>query len=946
MPVFSFIPSVMASFGMLWVLLCLAALTGAIPVVYFPFNSQLPPATRISEPFSYTLSPQTFASQSRISYSLKDAPKWLSIDSSTGRLSGTPQDADVAPGQVVGIPVDIIATDDSGSTTMTATLVVTRNPAPKVQIPLSEQIRQIGEVSSPSAVVAYPASDFSFSFAKDTFSYTGDGINYYATSADNSPLPSWIKFDAGNLTFTGTTPPFESLVQPPQKFDFNLVGSDIIGFSAASLLFSIVVGAHRLTTDTPVIEINATHGSKVLYEKLADSIKLDGKPVVPTELNISTSELPSWLSVDNTTLVVEGTPPDDARSSNSTITFRDIYADTLDILLSVSVATRIFRETKLQFEVTPGKDFSFNVNPYLWTPSDIDLELSNSQDWVKIDGLTISGTVPRSALAQNTKLLVKATSKSSGQSETVAADFRILSVVATTPADPTPSASPTKSAVSGNSRKGLNSGLIALAVLLPLLFLFTMVLLIIYCRRRKQRLSISLHEQKKREISEPIPGTFVWNGSRHSRDTSDHSIVEIIKPEKNRRSRGYWNSAIARTRQSRTLSTITGSRISQSIHRTSSLWRRSRSDRSMQTPPFGSSWLSDGVYFQPQHANHPLATTYDRPDDVPFASSDFQRHQQEESYRNVLDVSIPSMEDEASSIQATPDLAYTNPWRDPSRLALDRSMPTSGGISHSDSLASIPEQPTPLGSNPTHGNRLSPAQRTRQTFNMASDPRSQNSLRSSRSGSGRGRFGRQDSQLGSWSGSVARPISRKSDSSPFFAGRSVMPSRSRYHLDSDSDSLESNKGTENWRTIPRDSLGIAYTELSQNSPYLKRTSSSLSPRPLSIIKKDSSSGPGYSREGRSANQAPLSQGMSFGSNAKSTDHWSRNSSADKGITGSRSGYAPSQASSGVLGKGKALARYSPGHESDNSDWVTEAGTVGKKGPRSRLDSSEDFRVFM
>ncbi|KAF6818463.1 polarity establishment/cellular polarization [Colletotrichum sojae] len=932
----------MASFGMLWVLPSLAALAGAVPVVYFPFNSQLPPATRISEPFSYTLSPQTFASQSRISYTLQNSPKWLSIDSSTGRLFGTPQDADVQPGEVVGIPVDIVATDDSGSATMTATLVVTRNPAPKINIPLSEQIQQLGETSSPSAVVAYPASEFSFSFAKDTFSYPGNGINYYATSANNSPLPSWIKFDAASLTFSGTTPPFESLVQPPQKFDFSLVGSDIVGFSAVSITFSIVVGAHRLTSDTPVIEINATRGTELAYEALAGSIKLDGNPVSPSELNFTTSELPDWLSVDSTTLVLRGTPPTDAQSVNTTITFRDVYQDNLDILLSIFVTTRIFRDTTLQFEITPGEDFSFDLEPYLWTPSDTELELSNSRNWIELDGLKIAGTAPDSLSSENTLFLVKATSKSTGESETVVAEYEVLPAAATPSEDPTPSASPTRSAATDAPSQGLNPGLIALAVLLPLLALFAAVLLIVCCRRRRQRES-----KKKREISEPIPGSFVWNGSRHSRETSNPSIVEIIKkPEVNRRgSRGYFNSAVARMRQS-TLSTITGSRMSQSLNRSSSLWRGSRSDRdNMPTSPsLGSSWQTEGVYFHPQHSHQASTSTYDGPGDVLSTSSGFLQGQRDDSFRSVLDVTIPAAEDEASSIQATPDLAYTSPWGEPSRLALDRSAPLLGP-SGSDSLASIPEQPTPLGSHPTHGKRFSPAQRPKKMFPLLKESRSRDSLRSSISGSGRGRFGRQDSQPGSWTGSVSRPISRKSDSSPFFGGRSVVPSRNRYNLDSDSDSQESVRGTENWQTIPRDSLGIAYAELTQSSPFLKHTSS-LSPRPLSIIKKESSGTRYGSRDSRIGKQRPLSRRTSSSSNGLSTSRWDRDSTTEQGTSANRTGYASSRASSEVLGKGKGLARYSPGPDSDLSDWVTEAGTVGKKGPRSRLDSSDDYRVFM
>ncbi|KZL84231.1 polarity establishment cellular polarization [Colletotrichum incanum] len=934
----------MTIYVMLYVFPFLAALSGAVPVVYFPFNSQLPPATRISEPFSYTLSPQTFASQSQLSYSLRNAPSWLSIDATTGRLSGTPQDGDVPPGEVVGIPVDIIASDNTGSATMTATLVVTRRPTPKLNIPLSEQIQRFGETSSPSAVVAFPASDFSFSFAKDTFSYAGDGLNYYATSANNSPLPSWIKFDAPSLTFTGKTPPFESLVQPPQKFDFSLAGSDIVGFSAVSVVFSIIVGVHRLTTDTPIIRLNATRRTEVSYTALASSIKLDGNAVAPADLDLTISELPSWLSVDNTTLEIQGTPPDDAQSSNSTLTLRDIYASTLDILLSVTITTQIFRNTSLAFEATPGEDFSFDIEPYLWMPSDIELELDSPESWVNLEGLVLSGTPPKTALPTSIKILVKATSKSSQESETATADLKLLTVPVISPTASTPSAKPTNPAVSDGSNQGLKAGYIALAILLPLLFIAVVVLLIICCRRRRQRDSV--HNNLKNKISEPIPGTFVMNGGAHSRGESEQSIVEMMKPlEANRRSRGYFNSAVQRMRQSRTLSTITGSRMSQSNNRSSYLWRGSERSLTPRSPSFTSSWLTEGVPFQPQHTQQRSTSTYDGPSDVLSDSSGFLQGQRDDSFRSVLDVTIPSMEEEPSSIQATPDLAYTSPWGEPSRLALDRSLLLPAALG-SDSLASIPEQLTPLGSNPTHGRRFSPLQRPRKTFPGLNDfAGAQSSFRSSRSGSGRGRLGRQDSKPEPHYGSFSRPISRKSDSSPFFGGRSVVPSRNRYVLDSDdSDSSQSARGTENWQKIPqRDSLGIAYDELTRSSPFLRHTPS-LSPRPLSIVKKESS-GSRYKRDSRVGKQTPLSRQSSSSSNAMA-GRWNRDSFMQQGASGSRPGYASSRASSEVLGKGKGLARYSSGHESEGSDWVTEAGTVGKRGPRSRLSSSEDFRVFM
>ncbi|GJC79464.1 hypothetical protein ColLi_02302 [Colletotrichum liriopes] len=170
-------------------------------------------------------------------------------------------------------------------------------------------------------------------------------------------------------------------------------------------------------------------------------------------------------------------------------------------------------------------------------PSDIELELDSPESWVKLEGLVLSGTPPKTALPSTIKILVKATLKSSQESETATADLNLLSAPVVSPAVPTPSAKPTNPAVSDGSKQGLKAGYIALAILLPLLFIAALILLIICCRKRRQRDSV--HDSLKNKISEPIPGTFVMNGGSHSRGESEQSIVEMMKPpEANRRSRG------------------------------------------------------------------------------------------------------------------------------------------------------------------------------------------------------------------------------------------------------------------------------------------------------------------------------------------------------------------------------------------------------------------------
>lgn len=154
----------------------------------------------------------------------------------------------MGPGTVVGVNITLIATDSTGSISDDATLVVSRGQAPSVQIPMSEQIQTFGEYSEPSSILYSPQESFEFAFASDTFADPDATVlDYYSVLLDNSPLPAWLSFDAGTLAFTGSTPPFSSLVEPPQTFFVKLIASDVVGFSATSVNFSIVVGSHTLT---------------------------------------------------------------------------------------------------------------------------------------------------------------------------------------------------------------------------------------------------------------------------------------------------------------------------------------------------------------------------------------------------------------------------------------------------------------------------------------------------------------------------------------------------------------------------------------------------------------------------------------------------------------------------------------------------------------------------
>lgn len=495
--------AIMASPMILVMSLQLVSLASCEPTVNFPLNSQLPPIARVDEPFSYTFSPYTFNSTSKaaLSYSLGDAPKWLSIDGEDGRLYGTPTDKSIPSGDVIGQIVEIIADDGIGSTTMNSTLVISRNTGPSIKTPLADQIEGFGDYSAPSSLLFYPSKSFTFSFDSETFNYEPDIINFYASSNDSSPLPSWLQFTSHSLTFSGKTPPIESLIQPPQTFDFKLIASDIVGFSAVSIPFSIIVGSHKLSSNNPVITLNATRGKKLSYDGLSDGIKLDDKTAKPGQVNATAEDIPSWLSLNNETWRIEGTPREKGdHSTNFTINFRDKYSDSLTVQVTVNVATTLFRSTLDDMNIRAGERVNLDLEPYFWDPSDVNVNMtiSPTKDWLEIDGLNITGKVPTSALGK-LKISLTASSKSSSLKETQTFNAKILAATTTsaTRTSTSPSTTTTGSVEStpptlgegSDSSDGVSLKAILLATLLPILILGLTLMLIICCiiRRRRAR---------------------------------------------------------------------------------------------------------------------------------------------------------------------------------------------------------------------------------------------------------------------------------------------------------------------------------------------------------------------------------------------------------------------------------------------------------------------------
>jgi hypothetical protein len=120
-------------------------------------------------------------------------PSWLSFNSATQTFSGTP------PQDFAGnVSLTVTASDGSASVSDTFVLTVSAvNDAPVVSAAIADQ------------AIAENAA-WSYQVASGAFSDTdGDTLSYSATLGDGTSLPSWLSFNAGTRTFSGT---------PPQSF--------------------------------------------------------------------------------------------------------------------------------------------------------------------------------------------------------------------------------------------------------------------------------------------------------------------------------------------------------------------------------------------------------------------------------------------------------------------------------------------------------------------------------------------------------------------------------------------------------------------------------------------------------------------------------------------------------------------------------------------------------
>ena len=496
----------------------LADFTSASPGIAFPINSQVPPVARIARQFQFTFSTSTFSSASpSIQYVLVGSPQWLHLDDASRTFSGTPSTGDMGSANF-----NLVATDDTGTTSMPVTFIVSSQQGPGLGLSVTEQLPSFGTFSSPDSLVLHPSSPLAISFRPDTFTSTDDSTLYYAICANNTPLPSWIQFDPRGLSFTGSTPSFSSEYELPQEFGIHLIASDVAGFSAVAAFFSIVVESHELTFANNTLYIQVSAGMTVNFSGIQSSLRLDGQSIKAADIKSVTASTPPWLSLDDTALTITGTAPRGVISQSFLVTVEDVYGDNANttIFISVGNTTRLMYAAIPPLYATLGTQFSFQCNRALFAQdSTIHLDLGNTSSWLKFDetSLRLSGLVPIDLEPQTYGLNLTV-------SQGIVSDFQIVTLSIgresgttttsrTTLFQPTPSSTrvnghgpTTQVSPDTTSDAESNRQRIAAAVVLPIVIILALLLVVLWFRRNRRR----RHRQKggqtsRAQIGEPEP---------------------------------------------------------------------------------------------------------------------------------------------------------------------------------------------------------------------------------------------------------------------------------------------------------------------------------------------------------------------------------------------------------------------------------------------------------
>ena len=316
-----------------------------------------------------------------LTYSLVlDHPEWISINESTGVITGTPANDDVGSHMVT-----VQATDESGATVQSTfeVNVANVNDAPTVTEIQNTEVHE-------GHTLSYDVSD-SFNDV-DLQTNTGESITY-SLAPD---APAWISVDAETGVISGT--PTNADVG---TVEVNVVATDEAGESVQETFEVEVINVNDAPTVTPISDTSVNEDAALNYDVSGQFDDADFAYGDTLTYSLAPGA-PAWVSIDANTGVLTGTPENaDVGTSSITVIATDGSGATAQDTFQVNVSNTNDAPT-----VTPISDTSVNEDAALnydvsgqFADQDVGDTLTYSlapgaPAWVSIDANTgvISGT--------------------------------------------------------------------------------------------------------------------------------------------------------------------------------------------------------------------------------------------------------------------------------------------------------------------------------------------------------------------------------------------------------------------------------------------------------------------------------------------------------------------------------------------------------------------------
>ncbi|SMN20192.1 similar to Saccharomyces cerevisiae YIL140W AXL2 Integral plasma membrane protein required for axial budding in haploid cells, localizes to the incipient bud site and bud neck [Maudiozyma saulgeensis] len=411
------------------------------PYEAYPVSKQLPPVARVDESFSFVISNDTYKSNvdktTQITYNAYDLPTWLSFDSSSRTLSGTPPSSFVedATNNIQYFTFILQGTDtsDNSSLNETYTLVATSTSSISVadNFNLLALLKNYGNTNGKDALILTPNEIFNVTFDRSSFTNEASITSFYGRTKEyNAPLPSWLFFDSNTLKFSGTAPTVNSAIAPESFFQFTLIATDIDGYTGVQIPFQLVIGAHQLTTSVQnTILINVTDAGSFTYPLPLNYVYFDDNVITSTNLEsiVLQDGSPSWVTLTNDTLT--GTLDNQTSGGNFSVAIYDNYGDVVYLNFEVLSTKDLFATNSLpNINATRGEWFQYSFLPSQFTSYDntnVSITYPNtsqSHDWLNFQpsNLTLYGSVPDSFQSLNVGV------KAEYESQTQELDFQVI----------------------------------------------------------------------------------------------------------------------------------------------------------------------------------------------------------------------------------------------------------------------------------------------------------------------------------------------------------------------------------------------------------------------------------------------------------------------------------------------------------------------------------------